>query len=125
MVNCTRCGSSESRTMGRYHDSKQLSDAVSKANMPKELGEEIQSRLTRYMKEVFKGQSSPTENQLIGAMRAATDDQGILTLKSLQSELDRIGIKQPSADYLVGQAEVEGELLRTENNSWSWLQQSS
>jgi hypothetical protein len=111
--------------MGIYHDSKQLSDAVSKANMPKELGEEIQSRLTRYMKEEFKGQSSPTENQLIGAMRAATDDQGILTLKSLQSELDRIGIKQPSADYLVGQAEVEGELLRTENNSWSWLQQSS
>jgi hypothetical protein len=108
-----------------YRDSQKLSGAVSKANMPKELGGEIQSRLSRYVRREGRNQSSPTENQLIGAMRAATDDQGILTLQRLQAELDRIGIKQPSAEYLVGQAEVEGEIIRSEGNSWSWLQQSS
>ena len=59
------------------------------------------------------------------AMRDATDESGILTIESLERELVKRGIIEPTSYHLIGQAEVEGILLRNSSEAWSWLQQSS
>jgi len=61
----------------------------------------------------------------IQAMHDATDNHGILTIASLDRELTKKGISEPSSEHLIGQAEMEGILLRQDDDSWSWLQQSS
>ena len=58
-------------------------------------------------------------------MNQATNDQGFLTIQSLTSELSRLQIEETSAEHLIGQAELEGILVRTTAESWTWLQQSS
>ena len=54
-------------------------------------------------------------------MRDATDDTGILTIESLEKELAKTGIDETSSQYLIGQAEVEGILVRHDAESWAWL----
>ena len=61
----------------------------------------------------------------IQAMHDATDHRGILTISSLDRELTKKGICEPSSEHMIGQAEMEGILLRNDGDSWSWLQQSS
>ncbi|MBR79779.1 MAG: hypothetical protein CMA88_03230 [Euryarchaeota archaeon] len=68
---------------------------------------------------------SKSPSQIIRAMNFATNDQGILTIQSLKSELFRLQIEETSAEHIIGQAELEGILIRTTELSWSWLQQSS
>ncbi|MFL2974833.1 MAG: hypothetical protein ACJZ42_00745 [Candidatus Thalassarchaeaceae archaeon] len=58
-------------------------------------------------------------------MHDATDRHGILTIASLERELTKKGISELSSEHLIGQAEMEGILLRHGDDSWSWLQQSS
>lgn len=69
--------------------------------------------------------ASNNSSRTIQAMRDATDHTGILTIESLEKELAKIGINEPSSQHLIGQAEVEGILLRNGSEKWSWLQQSS
>ena len=66
-----------------------------------------------------------SRSRAIQAMRDATDDAGILTIESLEGELAKLGINEHSSKQLIGQAELEGILLRDGVESWSWLQQSS
>jgi hypothetical protein len=61
-------------------------------------------------------------SELLGAMRSATDSVGHLTISSVAYELRRMEISDLTAERLVGQAEMEGVLMRTSESTWSWLQ---
>jgi len=54
-------------------------------------------------------------------MRQSTGSDGTLTLKSLSRELGKEGIDEPSAEQILGQAELGGVLIRASAESWSWL----
>ena len=63
--------------------------------------------------------------ELLSAMKSATASDGTLTIASLASTLFGMEISEPTAEYLIGQAEMEGVLQKTGSDTWSWLQQSS
>jgi hypothetical protein len=54
-------------------------------------------------------------------MRQSTGDDGTLTIETLSAELDKEGYDEPSAEQVIGQAELEGILVRAGPESWSWL----
>jgi hypothetical protein len=55
-------------------------------------------------------------------MKSATASDGTLTIASLDSTLLGMEISEPTAEHLIGQAEMEGVLLRSGADTWSWLQ---
>ncbi len=125
---CTKCGSSNSKLVSFFADSRLLAVAVSNANMPPEIVNDITKRIHNSEKKSMLYNATNASNnssRTIQAMRDATDHTGILTIESLEKELAKIGIKEPSSQHLIGQAEVEGILLRNGSEKWSWLQQSS
>ncbi len=126
-ASCTRCGSLRTTSISNFEDSRQLGVAVSNANLPKEISEDIKNRIM--LKEKISNYSAQKTGNLrsksIQAMHDATDNHGILTIASLDRELTKKGISEPSSEHLIGQAEMEGILLRQDDDSWSWLQQSS
>ena len=54
-------------------------------------------------------------------MKQSTGEDGTLTLKSLSRELEKEGIDEPSAEQIIGQAELGGILIRSSPDNWSWL----
>jgi len=124
---CTRCGSSSSILISNFEDSRQLAVAVANANLPREISQDIKNRIMLKDKmSVYSGQKTGNlRSKSIQAMHDATDQHGILSIASLERELSKMGISEPSSEHLIGQAEMEGILLRHDDNSWSWLQQSS
>ena len=119
IVSCTRCGSSRARRVRIFADSTELSKAVALANAPKEVREEIRKRSRDGG--VPKIGGKPTPSQLLSMMKEATAEDGTLSIESLQQRLDSAGVEEPSASHLIGRAEVEGELLRSDPMTWVWL----
>ena len=96
--------------------------------MPREIADDISKRIKSLEEKSALYNATNVGNYRSRAMRAmrdATDDSGILTIESLEEELAKMGINEPTSHHLIGQAEVEGLLLRNDSESWSWLQQSS
>ena len=126
-ASCTRCGSSSSIPISNFEDSRQLAVAVSNANLPREISQDIANRIMLRDKISVHSAQKPgnIRSKSIQAMYDATDRHGILTIASLKEELTQKGISEPSCEHLIGQAEMEGILLRHDDDSWSWLQQSS
>ena len=54
-------------------------------------------------------------------MKQSTGEDGMLSLKSLSRELEKEGVAEPSAEQIIGQAELGGMLIRSGPDSWSWL----
>jgi len=124
---CSRCGSTRFQKVSEFGDSRQLAEAVSKANLPKELEHDISSRIRtkENINENISSISGSFRSSIFRAMHNATDEKGILNIHSLQNQLSLIGIQEPSSEYIIGQAELEGILIRNDVDSWTWLQQSS
>jgi len=119
---CIRCGSTKSRIISEFHTSSELADAVALANMPSEIAKDIHSKILR--KEVVSSSNSQYESSTsksLKAMNDATNEDGILEAAVLQTILDEREISDSSAEYLIGQAELEGIIVRISTNSWSWL----
>ena len=94
--------------------------------MPKEIANELENRFsTKEVKLPIRAESSNSRSKSIQAMRDATDEDGKLTIASLENELSKNGLSEYSTHQLIGQGESEGILLRHGDETWSWLQQSS
>ena len=46
--------------------------------------------------------------------------QGI-NIEKLKIELKKLGNYAPSAEQLIGQAELEGEMIRIDDENWEWI----
>ena len=121
---CPSCGSMSNEIKKKFNDPNDLADAVSLSNLPPEIASEIEKRESRN-KKMRHESTGPDSSRIRLAMQSATDENGIISLKSLSKELHSIGAIGESVDYIIGQAEMEGMLVRIDDNSWSWLQQSS
>jgi len=124
IATCPRCGSSDScKPLREFHSPEQLSEAVASSNLPRQISQEVETRIA--VEE--SSRSTVTEKQRGGPeaikiiMKQSTGDDGTLSMRSLSRELEKEGIDEPSVEQIIGQAELEGILIRTSPDSWSWL----
>tara|TARA_B100001750_G_scaffold157360_1_gene126583 strand:+ start:1079 stop:1243 length:165 start_codon:yes stop_codon:yes gene_type:complete len=54
-------------------------------------------------------------------MRQATSSDGTLTAESLSRELLKESYDKPTAEQVIGSAELDGVLIRNSPTSWAWL----
>ena len=124
IATCPRCGSSDScKAFREFHSTEQLAKAVATSNLPRQISQEVESRIavgvSRRSTVTDKQRGGPETIKII--MKQSIGDDGPLTLKSLSRELEKEGIDKPSAEQIIGQAELEGILIRSSPDSWSWL----
>ena len=55
-------------------------------------------------------------------LRQSTSLNGTITVESLSIELLKEGYEEPTAEQVIGSAELEGILIRKGTQSWAWLQ---
>tara|TARA_Y100001968_G_scaffold301685_1_gene314183 strand:+ start:2114 stop:2383 length:270 start_codon:yes stop_codon:yes gene_type:complete len=89
--------------------------------MPKELSNEISSRITNENRDFGRNNDPGKLSTLVSSMKNATDENGEISLRSLSAELKKKNIKETSAELLLGQAEMEGVLFRSSEEKWTWL----
>lgn len=120
---CTKCGSTSNlKYLESFDNAEKLARAISFANIPDEISDELISKIK---KKESKIKTSRTNNgNILGGLsilKKATDEEGNLTKSSLDKFLSEEGMVESSSEYLIGQAEVQGFLIRINENTWNWL----
>ena len=120
---CTICGSNEVTNVQQFSDSRSLANAVSDANLPKELINEISSRLASKSVVEENRQKGPASirERVRKSLRSATDEHGVLRMGAIRKELDSAGLDSESWESIIGGAELEGILVRSSSDSWRWV----
>ena len=112
-MRCPHCNHSESTILSRHMDANEASDAVSLANVPSE----IRDQLATWMKKQPKiiSESDSVDGNAI--LSKATDDDGFITLESLKEALSALN-SPIDAEAFAEEASAEGELIRVDSNRW-------
>ena len=120
---CPRCGSSKGKTQREFQSSKSLAEVVAASNLPLQISQEVESRIaTGQSRRAVLGEKTRGGPEAIRSiMRQSTGSDGRLTIKKLSSELEKEGYAEPSAEQVIGQAEMEGILFMADSESWYWL----
>ena len=120
---CTKCGSTSNlKLIERFEDAVKLARAISFANIPDEISDELILKIKK--KESKKKIAKINNENILGGLsvlKKATDKDGNLTKFSLDKYLTDEGLIDSSSEYLIGQAEVQGFLIRINENTWNWL----
>ena len=120
---CTKCGSTSNlKLIERFEDADKLAKAISFANIPDEISDELILKIKK--KESKKKIAKINNENILGGLsvlKKATDKDGNLTKFSLDKYLTDEGLIDSSSEYLIGQAEVQGFLIRINENTWNWL----
>ena len=119
---CTKCGSTSNlKLIERFEDADKLARAISFANIPDEISDEL---ILKIKKKESKNKIAKINNENLGGLsvlKKATDKDGNLTKSFLDKYLSDEGLIESSSEYLIGQAEVQGLLIRVDENTWNWL----
>ena len=119
---CTKCGSTSNlKLIERFEDADKLARAISFANIPDEISDEL---ILKIKKKESKNKIAKINNENIGGLsvlKKATDKDGNLTKSFLDKYLSDEGLIESSSEHLIGQAEVQGFLIRVDENTWNWL----
>ena len=118
---CTKCGSTSNiKNITGFDNAEKLSQAVSIANIPKEISDELVEKI---QKKENKRKLNISNKSLdpFNLMKVATDIDGNLSKLSLDKILIEEEISDVSSEYLIGQAEMQGLLVRVNQNTWNWL----
>ncbi len=118
---CARCGESKRLvTKSSHSNSTELFRAVSSANLPEEIRGEVEARLKKEKTKRNQNQRVGVE-KIHGIMLDSTNSDGILTMDKLTQKLMENGVENPTAEEILGMAEVQGVIIRSAPNSWLWL----
>lgn len=120
---CTKCGSTSNlKLIERFEDADKLARAISFANIPDEISDEL---ILKIKNKESKNKLAQINNKKtlggLSVLKKATDKDGNLTKSSLDKYLSEEGLIESSSEYLIGQAEVQGFLVRVNENTWNWL----
>lgn len=119
---CTKCGSTSNlKLIERFEDADKLARAISFANIPDEISDEL---ILKIKKKESKNKIAKINNENLGGLsvlKKATDKDGNLTKSFLDKYLSDEGLIESSSEHLIGQAEVQGFLIRVDENTWNWL----
>ena len=92
-ASCSRCGeSSQITTTAVFTDPTQLTEAVANANLPSEISQEIQDKLTEKKRKQLKTRDRANAAMILRILKHSTDERGVLTLNSLQVSLETEGV---------------------------------
>ena len=118
---CTKCGSTTNiKNVTGFENAEKLSVAVSTANIPKEISDELIEKIQK-KENKHKSSSQNKSSDPFNLMKVATDIDGNLSKLSLDKILIEEEISDVSSEYLIGQAEMQGLLVRVNQNTWNWL----
>ena len=121
-ASCSRCGeSSQITTTAVFTDPTQLTDAVANANLPSEISKEITNKLNEKKRKQLKTRDIANAGTIQRILKQSTDERGVLTLQSLRECLDIEGVTEPSAEQIIGMAELQGVVHRAGRDEWKWL----
>ena len=121
-ASCSRCGeSSQITTTAVFTDSTQLTDAVANANLPSEISQEITNKLNEKKRKQLKTRDIANAGTIQRIMKQSTDERGVLTLQSLRECLDIEGVTEPSAEQIIGMAELQGVGHRAGRDEGKWV----
>ena len=120
---CPRCGSSKGKTQREFQSPENLAEAVAASNLPSQISQEVESRIAaeQSRRAVLGEKTRGGPEAIRSIMRQSTGSDGRLTIKKLSSELEKEGYAEPSAEQVIGQAEMEGILVMADSESWYWL----
>ena len=119
---CSRCGeSSQITTTAVFTDPNQLTEAVANANLPSEITQEIENKLNEKKRKQLKTRNFANAGTIQRILSQSTDKRGVLTLQSLRESLDIEGVAEPSAEQIIGMAELQGVVHRAGQDEWKWL----
>ncbi|MCS5534660.1 MAG: hypothetical protein NZ802_02275 [Candidatus Poseidoniales archaeon] len=114
-MRCPHCNHSESKILSRHMNANEASDAVSVANVPSEIRDQLRTWVENERQLHPTSQSEPVDGPTILSM--ATDEDGFITVDSLKMAL-RVLNFTIDAESFAEQASAEGELLRVAPNRW-------
>ena len=121
-VSCSRCGeSSQITTTAVFTDSTQLTEAVANANIPTEISQEIANKLNEKKRKQLKTRDTANTGIIQRILKQSTDERGVFTLQSVRECLDIEGVTEPSAEQIIGMAELQGVVHRAGQDEWKWL----
>jgi len=121
-ASCSRCGeSSQITTTAIFTDSTQLTEAVANANLPSEISKQIENKLNEKKRKQLKTRDVANAGTIQRILNQSTDERGVLTLQSLRVCLDIEGVTEPSAEQIIGMAELQGVVHRVGEDEWKWL----
>ena len=119
---CSRCGeSSQITTTAVFTDPNQLTEAVANANLPSEISQEIENKLNEKKRKQLTTRNIANAGTIQRILSQSTDKRGVLTLQSLRESLDIEGVAEPSAEQIIGMAELQGVVHRVGEDEWKWL----
>ena len=112
-MRCPHCNHSESTILSRHMDANEASDAVSLANVPSEIRDQLATWMQKQPK-IISESDSVDGNAILSK---ATDDDGFITLESLKEALSALN-SPIDAEAFAEEASAEGELIRVDSNRW-------
>ena len=114
-MQCPHCNHFEAKILSRHFSANEASNAVSAANVPPEIREQLSSWLNDQKVTQQMANSEPLDGHSI--LSKATDENGIVTIESLEKVLEDANSKI-NAESFAEQACAEGELLQDGPNRW-------
>ena len=121
-ASCSRCGeSSQITTTAVFTDPAKLTEAVANANLPSEISQEIEEKLSEKKRKQLKNRERANAGMIHRIMKQSTDERGVVTLQSLRVSLDAEGVTEPSPEQIIGMAELQGVVQRIAQDEWKWL----
>ncbi|MBT3654332.1 MAG: hypothetical protein HN534_05330 [Euryarchaeota archaeon] len=121
---CNRCNSNQKLSINaKFETNSDLALAVSAANLPKGLHKEFSKKLKIERQKNIKSKSNSDSGgeMMLRIMKNSLDDNGNLSLESVKNSMLIEGIDNTTVEQIIGQAEMQGLLIRVDSNTWNWL----
>ncbi|MDP6907101.1 MAG: hypothetical protein QF440_06770 [Candidatus Thalassarchaeaceae archaeon] len=118
-IRCLHCNHSENEIISRHNKPEDAQKAVTLHNTPPEIRDELQQWMDKSAELDFR----PSRTRNVDGERVlslAADNEGIVTLESVQMVLDQMRSKITSENFLDA-ANAAGELLFIEPGVWRLL----
>ena len=114
-LRCPHCNHGDSKVLSRHMNASEASNAVSVANVPPEIRDQLSSWLDEQEQVTSMSDSGSIDGRSI--LSQAADENGLITIDSLQIVLRKTNFKM-GAEAFAERACAEGELLQDGHNRW-------
>ena len=112
---CPHCNHADAKVLSRHHSAGEASKAVSVANTPPEIREQLSTWMNQQSNSTHSTEKSPIDGDNI--LSKSEDEEGYVTLESLRKVLVSSNI-QIDAESFAEHACSEGQLMRAGVNRW-------
>ncbi|HIE63996.1 MAG: hypothetical protein CXT72_00595 [Methanobacteriota archaeon] len=123
-ANCYHCHSNQKLSIiAKFETNSDLALAVSAMNLPKGLHKEFSKKMEIERQKNIKSQSNSGGGgeMMLRIIKISLGDNGNLSLESVINTMMKEGFDNTTAEQIIGQAEMQGLLIRVDSDTWNWL----